>query len=49
MTIRAVVVTYNRKHLLLECLLALKKQTYPLCKIILIDSKNGYIQRDLGW
>jgi GT2 family glycosyltransferase len=50
----AVVVTYNRKKLLLECLEALRKQTRPLQGIYLIDNastdgtpelllKEGYI------
>jgi len=41
--ISAVVVTFNRKKLLLECLNALKTQTYPLNAIFIIDgpSKDG--------
>ena len=53
-TICAVVVTYNRKALLLECLEALRKQTRPLDAIYIIDNastddtpevllKNNYI------
>lgn len=53
-TLCAVVVTYNRKYLLLECLEALRKQTKPLDAIYLIDNfsadntpellkENGYI------
>jgi len=37
-TICAVVVTYNRKHLLMECLNALCKQTRPIDAIYLIDN-----------
>ena len=51
----AVVVTYNRKRLLLECLESLKKQTRPIDAIYIIDNastdctpeillKNNYIQ-----
>ena len=54
-TVCAVVVTYNRKELLLECLEALGKQTRPLDAIYLIDNastdntpellkEKGYIQ-----
>jgi len=50
----AVVVTYNRKNLLIECLEALRKQTRPIQGIYLIDNastdktpnlllKKGYI------
>lgn len=53
-TVCAVVVTYNRKDLLLECLEALRKQTRPLEAIYIIDNfssdgtpetlkENGYI------
>jgi len=38
--IAAVVVTYNRKELLKECLDALLNQTYPLDSIILIDNAS---------
>lgn len=34
----AVVVTYNRIELLKECIDALKAQTYPLYKIIIVDN-----------
>ena len=37
-TVCAVVVTYNRKELLLECLEALRKQTRPVQGIYLIDN-----------
>ena len=37
----AVVVTFNRKELLLECLDALLKQTYPLNRIYLIDNDSS--------
>lgn len=42
-TVAANVVTYNRKKLLVECLDALLKQTYPLDAIYIIDnaSTNG--------
>jgi len=54
-TVCAIVVTYNRKRLLLECLEALKKQTRPIQGIYLIDNastdgtpefllEKGYIQ-----
>lgn len=54
-TVCAVVVTYNRKKLLLECLDAIRKQTRPVQGIYLIDNastdgtpeillENGYIQ-----
>ena len=39
-TICAVVVTYNRKELLLECLEALRKQTRPLDEIYIIDNAS---------
>jgi len=53
--IAAVVVTFNRKKLLLECLNALKNQTYPLDAIFIVDGpstdgtpealkENGYIK-----
>jgi len=53
--IAAVVITYNRKELLKECLDALLSQTYPLDSIILIDNastdgtpeflkENGYLE-----
>uniref|UniRef100_A0A7C2P364 Glycosyltransferase n=2 Tax=Bacteria TaxID=2 RepID=A0A7C2P364_UNCW3 len=47
----AVVVTYNRKNLLLECLEALKKQTRPLQGIYLIDnaSTDGTPELLLEW
>jgi len=38
--IAAVVVTYNRKELLKECLDALLAQTYPVDSIILIDNAS---------
>ena len=34
----AVVVTYNRKELLKECINALKKQSYKNCKILVVDN-----------
>lgn len=39
-TVCAVVVTYNRKVLLLECLEALRKQTRPLDAIYIIDNAS---------
>lgn len=53
-TVCAVVITYNRKNLLIECLEALRKQTRPIQGIYLIDNastdgtpellfKEGYI------
>ncbi len=39
-TVCAVVVTYNRKDLLLECLEALRKQTRPIKGIYLIDNAS---------
>jgi len=35
-----VLVTYNRKDLLVECLNALKNQIYPLDGICLIDNRS---------
>jgi len=42
----AIVVTYNRKQLLIQCLSALAKQTQPLSKIIIVDnaSTDGTLQ-----
>jgi len=39
-TVCAVVVTYNRKELLLECLEAIRKQTRPVQGIYLIDNAS---------
>lgn len=36
----AVVVTYNRKELLLECLRALARQTHPLERVVLVDNAS---------
>lgn len=36
----ALVVTYNRKELLIECLTAILNQTYPLTSIIIIDNAS---------
>ncbi|MEO2068223.1 MAG: glycosyltransferase family 2 protein, partial [Desulfurobacteriaceae bacterium] len=55
-TVCAVVVTYNRKNLLMECLDALRKQTRPVQAIYLIDNastdgtpelllEKGYIEK----
>ena len=38
--IGCVVVTYNRKQLLYECLSALLKQSYPIDEIFLIDNAS---------
>lgn len=40
MKIGAVIVTYNRKELLLECISALLKQTFTLSKIIVVDNNS---------
>lgn len=39
-SICAVVVTYNRKHLLLKCLESLKKQVYPIDHIIVVNNAS---------
>lgn len=55
-SVAAVVVTYNRKILLQECLDAILNQSYPVSKIILIDNastdgtgaflkENGYLDK----
>ena len=46
-TIAAVVVTYNRKNLLVECLDALLKQTRPLDRIFIIDNASSDGTQDL--
>ena len=38
--VTAVVVTYNRKELLVECLEALARQTHPLDRVILVDNAS---------
>ena len=38
--INSIVVTYNRKELLLECIEALLKQTYPVTKITIVDNAS---------
>jgi rhamnopyranosyl-N-acetylglucosaminyl-diphospho-decaprenol beta-1,3/1,4-galactofuranosyltransferase len=43
----AVVVTYNRKKLLAECISAIKNQTYPVDKILVIN--NGSIDSTEAW
>lgn len=52
-SICAVVVTYNRKELLLNCLNALQTQTYPLDHIVVINnaSQDGTVEylRENGW
>jgi GT2 family glycosyltransferase len=40
-SVAAVVVTYNRSRLLLECLDALLRQTMPLTRIILVDNASS--------
>jgi GT2 family glycosyltransferase len=40
MTIAAVVVTYNRLVLLRECLDAISRQTYQVCKIVVINNAS---------
>lgn len=37
----AIVVTYNRKELLIECLNAIKKQTYPVSRIVVVDNASN--------
>lgn len=37
----AVIVTYNRKELLLECLTAILNQTYPVSSIIIVDNASS--------
>lgn len=49
MKINCVIVTYNRLSLLIECISALKKQTYKINKIYIInnnstDGTNNYLQ-----
>jgi GT2 family glycosyltransferase len=39
-TVCAVVVTYNRKNLLIECLEGLRKQTRPVDAICLVDNAS---------
>ena len=39
-TVCAVVVTYNRKNLLLECLEAIRRQTRPVDRIYIIDNAS---------
>ncbi|MGX3096677.1 glycosyltransferase family 2 protein [Ursidibacter sp. B-7004-1] len=52
-SICAVVVTYNRKELLLKCLNALQNQTYPLDHIVVVNnaSSDGTIDflNENGW
>lgn len=40
MNVVSVVVTYNRLSLLKECVEALKRQTVPVCKIIIVDNHS---------
>jgi rhamnopyranosyl-N-acetylglucosaminyl-diphospho-decaprenol beta-1,3/1,4-galactofuranosyltransferase len=39
-TVYAVVVTYNRKELLLDCLRALEAQTHPLSGVLVVDNAS---------
>ena len=39
-TVCAVVVTYNRKRLLIECLEALENQTRPIDAIYIVDNAS---------
>lgn len=41
MDIIAVVVTYNRKQLLLECVDAILKQTYAVKNLLIIDNNSN--------
>lgn len=51
--VQAVVVTYNRKELLRECIEAILKQTYPIDKLILVDNNStdgtDEFLRELGY
>ena len=40
MKVSAVVVTFNRKELLIECLEALRRQTRPLDALYIIDNAS---------
>jgi len=40
-SVAAVVVTYNRPHLLIECLAALLRQTRPVDRIVLVDNASS--------
>lgn len=37
----AVVVTYNRKHLLVDCLEALARQSHPVDRVVLVDNASS--------
>lgn len=39
--VNAIVVTYNRKNMLLECIDALLNQTYPVAQITLVDNASS--------
>ncbi len=39
-SVTAVVVTFNRKRLLFECLAALAQQTHPLARVIVVDNAS---------
>ena len=45
--VAAIVVTYNRKALLQECLEAIFSQTYPVRKVIIVDNASTDGTRDL--
>ena len=36
----SIVVTYNRKEILLECIAAILSQTYPVHKLIILDNNS---------
>jgi rhamnopyranosyl-N-acetylglucosaminyl-diphospho-decaprenol beta-1,3/1,4-galactofuranosyltransferase len=46
-SVAAVVVTFNRKALLVECIAALLAQTHPLARIYIIDNASSDGTRDL--
>lgn len=41
MSVAAIVVTFNRKELLLECLKGLENQTYQISKVFIIDNNSS--------
>lgn len=40
-TVGAVVINYNGGHRILNCLEALRRQTVPLCRIVVVDNGSG--------
>lgn len=46
-TVCAVIVTFNRKHLLIRCLEAIYRQTLPPCRVIIIDNASTDNTREL--